>query len=77
MKLLHLKLHQRLWGVAHTYTTAVDHFSKLQGRLQEGTHKSTPPPTSMVWLGLLFDSMAMTVNFPPEKPKDVLDLDTT
>ena len=69
-------------GVACTYPAAVDHFSKLQALvahlgIQEATHKATLPATSMVWLGLLFDSVAMTVTLPPAKLKDLVTIWTT
>ena len=44
--------------------------------LLEATHKTTPLATSTVWLGLLFDYMAMAVTLPPEKLQEVLDLAT-
>ena len=31
----------------------------------------------MVWLGLVFDTVAMTVTLPPKKLKEVLDLVTS
>ena len=60
---------------------AVEHFGHLQGLLaglglQEATHKVTPPATSMIWLGLLFDSKEMTVTLPPVKLQEILDLVT-
>ena len=67
-------------GVATSdFTTATDHFTKLQGLLawlglQETSHKATSPATTMVWPGLLFDSMAMIVTLPPNKLQEVLDL---
>ena len=68
------------WGGLNSdLTTATDHFTKLQGLLahlglREASHKATAPATSMVWLGLLFDSMDMTVTLPPNKLTEVLDL---
>ena len=59
--------------IAHTYPTAVNHFSLS---LEEATNKGTPSATSIVWLGLLFDNVAMTVTLPPEKVKELLDLVT-
>ena len=70
-----------IWGGggAHSYAMAVAHCVHLQGLLaclglQEATHKATPPATSMVWLGLLFDSEAMTATLPPVKLREILDL---
>ena len=55
--------------VSHSHSMAVTHFGRLWGLLtrlglQEATHKATPPATSMIWLGLLFDSEAMIVTLP-------------
>ena len=66
-------------GVASDLTTPTDHFTKLQGLLAqlglcETGHKATAPVTTMVWLGLLFDSLAMTITLPPNKLQEVLDL---
>ena len=66
-------------GVAHSHLMAVMHFAHLRGLLdqlglQEATHKATPPTTSLVWLGLLFDREAMTVTLPPVKLREILDL---
>ena len=42
--------------------------------LQEATHKATPPATSMIWLGLLFECESMTVTLHPVKLQEILDL---
>ena len=55
--------------MAHSHSTAVENVGRLQGLLarlglQEATHKATPPATSMIWLGLLFDCETMTITLP-------------
>jgi hypothetical protein len=42
--------------------------------LEEAAHKACPPRKQLVWLGLAFDSEAMTMSIPPEKLKEVQDL---
>ena len=40
----------------------------------KGCQQTTPPFQVMVWLGLQFDTMAMTVTLPPDKLAEVQDL---
>ena len=70
-----------LGGGALSHSMAVEHFGRLHGvlaqlGLQEATNKATAPATSMIWLGLLFDTEAMTVTLPPAKLQEILELVT-
>ena len=65
-------------GVATDKVTTAPHFKKLQDLLallglQEATHKAIPHSQVMVWLGLQFDIVAMTVTLPPDKLAEVQD----
>ena len=59
--------------------TATHHFHMLQSLLQhlglnEAAHKTSPPAQAMTWLGLLFNTVKMSVTIPQEKLKDTLRL---
>ena len=57
-------------GVSTDQPTADTHFTNLRSLLaklglREVEHKASPPSQFMVWLGLKFDTVAMTVSLPP------------
>ena len=60
-------------------TEAMDHYLAL-GRLlrnsgvEENVDKATPPNERMIFLGILFDSLAMTLSIPPDKLQEIFDL---
>ena len=63
-------------GIAMDQATAVTHFNNLKALLarpglQEVAHKASPPSQVMVWLGLQFDTVAMTVSLPPDKLSEI------
>ena len=65
--------------MASTQVTVAKHFDLLQALLnklglQEAKHKSTSPSQVMVWMGLRFDSLAMTVILKPEKLEGAMTL---
>ena len=41
--------------------------------LEEATHKVCQPSQQMVWLGIAFDTLAMTMTIPPTKMEEVMD----
>ena len=56
--------------------TASTHFNNIRTflaklGLQEAAHKDSPPSQVMVWLGLQFDTLAMTVSLPQEKLTEI------
>ena len=66
-------------GVAGTGAESRPHFSILQTTLdklvlEEAKHKASPPPQVMVWLGLHFDMVNMTVSIPNEKLAEISTL---
>ena len=65
-----------LAGAASTQQEAHRQFDVLRQviehlGLQEAKHKASPPSQSMVWLGLLFDTINMTVSIPQGKLDDI------
>ena len=59
-------------GIATYQATAATHFTILRSLLAklglwEVEHKASPPAQAMVWLGLQFDTIAMTVSLPQDK----------
>ena len=40
--------------------------------MQEAKHKTRGLTQSMVWLGLLYDSIRMTISIPPEKMEEIM-----
>jgi hypothetical protein len=68
-----------LAGAAVSYELACQQFHLVQQvmcdlGIQEARHKASPPAQSMVWLGLLFDTINMTISIPKDKIVEVLDL---
>ena len=67
------------WGVATSQTTAdlhVSHHQQLWAtlRLQEAQKKSPSPSQEMIWLGLKFNSIGMSVTLLQEKIDEVMTL---
>ena len=63
-------------GIASARTETQAHFDHLQDILEslgivEANHKAPPPSQQMIWLGLEFDSIWMTVIIPPIKLKEI------
>ena len=63
-------------GVPTDQTTAATHFINLRSLLAkvglwEAEHKASPPAQAMVWLGLLFDTITMTVSLPLDKLAEI------
>ena len=59
-------------GVATDQATSATHFNNFRTilarvGLHEAAHKSSLPSQTMVWLGLQFDTVAMTVSLPQDK----------
>jgi hypothetical protein len=66
-------------GAAPTIKSAQSHFQQLQQLAKElglalATAKSKPPSTSLCFLGVQFDTIAMTMSIPPEKLQDITHL---
>ena len=63
-------------AVATHQAMAATHFTNLRTLpamlgLQEVAHKACPPSQVMVWLGLQFDRVAMTVSLPQDKLAEI------
>jgi hypothetical protein len=63
-------------GVASSEQQAAQHFAALQSMLrhlglEEAAHKACPPRKRLTWLGLVFDSEAMSVSIPQAKLQEV------
>ena len=63
-------------GVTTDQATAATHFTNLGSLLatlglHEAAHKASPPSQVMVWLGLQFDTVAMTVSLPQDKLAEI------
>jgi hypothetical protein len=66
-------------GVSRSRESAMQHFNTLQATLrqlglQEASHKASPPTQKLVWLGLEFNSVDMTVALPKDKLQATLQL---
>jgi len=66
-------------GVAPCKKSATTAFSKLQALLdtaglQEAKHKASPPTQVLVWLGIEFDTVEMTISIPHDKLTAIRDL---
>ena len=65
-------------GAEQTLEKATFGYNKLKGTLndlglEEAQEKASPPSTSMVWLGVHFDTVKQIMRLPEEKVKEVLD----
>jgi hypothetical protein len=66
-------------GVSTSRESAEQHFHTLQATLkqlglQEAAHKASPPTQKLIWLGLEFSSVDMTVALPEDKLQATLQL---
>ncbi len=66
-------------GAAQTLTSAHSAFTFMHGLLsdlgvEENTEKASPPATSMVWIGVEFDTLAMEIRMPADKIADTSDI---
>ena len=66
-------------GIADTKEKANSDFIRLRGLLhelgvQEAHHKAKLPATTMSWIGLEFDSVAMEIHIPQNKITDIIDI---
>ena len=54
---------------------ALDELQSIMAQLgvKEATHKVCRPATVLVWLGIIFDSLGMTMAIPPAKLAEVMD----
>jgi hypothetical protein len=64
-------------GCASSLKQATQQFQLVRKTLvdfgvQEATHKATLPSKTILWLGLLFNTVDMTVSIPPEKLSDII-----
>ena len=42
--------------------------------VEENLEKASPPATEMIFLGILFDTIAMTLSIPQEKQQEIYEL---
>lgn len=66
-------------GVAPTLATATLDFKRVRELLQElgvneAVDKATPPSTTMTWIGVDFDTIALEMRIPEDKLSDTLSL---
>ena len=64
-------------GVASTESDAIQHFSLFQAllkhlRLEEVKHKACLPSQVLVWLGLRFNTINMTVSIPDDNLAQII-----
>ena len=65
-------LHKYHAGANNGYERCQDLMHELG--LQEATSKCSPPSTTMVWLGVTFNTVDMTMSIPTHKIEEVLRL---
>ena len=63
-------------GVATSTAIATAHFTKLWATLRhlgltEAEHKTSPPSQDMLWLGLRFNTLDMTITMPESKMMEI------
>jgi hypothetical protein len=63
-------------GGHHTATQSAHRLSELLNQLglEEAVEKATPPTTKLDWIGVTFDSVAMTASIPKSYIQDTLEL---
>jgi hypothetical protein len=66
-------------GVAASHKEAYEDFKCMQSLLhnlglEEAKHKACPPSQRMIWLGLEFNTLDMTVSIPQDKMQEILSI---
>ena len=61
------------FGEAETAMQALQNIMRELG-VQETVHKACGPTQQLIWLGLLYDTVAMTISIPPEKLQEIMAL---